>query len=164
MISLRSCFLFLPFQDQERRTPLHAAAYVGDVPILQLLLMSGESGELEGVALREGEKSLHTRGLIAGAWPGNGFLSIPVPHCDCWFPFPHPPTPNPSNPNEIGNCVHTGANVNAKDTLWLTPLHRAAASRNEVWTPPQFTFPKRMGGREGLEKLSSLPCGPSCPT
>lgn len=32
--------------------------------------------------------------------------------------------------------VHTGANVNAKDTLWLTPLHRAAASRNEVWTDP----------------------------
>lgn len=28
----------------------------------------------------------------------------------------------------------TGANVNAKDTLWLTPLHRAAASRNEVHT------------------------------
>lgn len=25
-----------------------------------------------------------------------------------------------------------GANVNAKDTVWLTPLHRAAASRNEV--------------------------------
>lgn len=37
--------LFLPFQDQERRTPLHAAAYVGDIPILQLLLMSGESWE-----------------------------------------------------------------------------------------------------------------------
>lgn len=44
---------FSPYQDQERRTPLHAAAYVGDVPILQLLLMSGESGELEGVAPRE---------------------------------------------------------------------------------------------------------------
>lgn len=25
-----------------------------------------------------------------------------------------------------------GANVNAKDHVWLTPLHRAAASRNEV--------------------------------
>lgn len=48
-----SCSSFLPSQDQERRTPLHAAAYVGDVPILQLLLMSGESGELEGVAPRE---------------------------------------------------------------------------------------------------------------
>ncbi|NWW46278.1 ANR52 phosphatase, partial [Pedionomus torquatus] len=50
--------------DQERRTPLHAAAYVGDVAILELLILSG-------------------------------------------------------------------ANVNAKDTVWLTPLHRAAASRNE---------------------------------
>ncbi|NWS34701.1 ANR52 phosphatase, partial [Polioptila caerulea] len=28
-------------------------------------------------------------------------------------------------------CVPTGANVNAKDTVWLTPLHRAAASRHE---------------------------------
>ncbi|KAF5928382.1 hypothetical protein HPG69_014987 [Diceros bicornis minor] len=72
--------------DQERRTPLHAAAYVGDVPILQLLLMSGESGELKG--------------LFSGAW-------------------------------SRGNYIPTGANVNAKDTLWLTPLHRAAASRNE---------------------------------
>lgn len=54
IISLYSCFSFLPFQDQERRTPLHAAAYVGDVPILQLLLMSGESGELGGAAPREG--------------------------------------------------------------------------------------------------------------
>ncbi|NWX94232.1 ANR52 phosphatase, partial [Nothoprocta pentlandii] len=50
--------------DQERRTPLHAAAYVGDVAILELLILSG-------------------------------------------------------------------ANVNAKDTVWLTPLHRAAAARNE---------------------------------
>ncbi|XP_039586872.1 serine/threonine-protein phosphatase 6 regulatory ankyrin repeat subunit C-like, partial [Passer montanus] len=51
-------------QDQERRTPLHAAAYIGDVAILELLILSG-------------------------------------------------------------------ANVNAKDTVWLTPLHRAAASRHE---------------------------------
>uniref|UniRef100_A0A673WZ99 Ankyrin repeat domain 52a n=1 Tax=Salmo trutta TaxID=8032 RepID=A0A673WZ99_SALTR len=28
-------------------------------------------------------------------------------------------------------CHSTGANVNAKDHVWLTPLHRAAASRNE---------------------------------
>ncbi|NWZ17001.1 ANR52 phosphatase, partial [Agelaius phoeniceus] len=54
--------------DQERRTPLHAAAYIGDVAILELLILSG-------------------------------------------------------------------ANVNAKDTVWLTPLHRAAASRHEPATP-----------------------------
>uniref|UniRef100_A0A452SSU8 Ankyrin repeat domain 52 n=1 Tax=Ursus americanus TaxID=9643 RepID=A0A452SSU8_URSAM len=33
--------------------------------------------------------------------------------------------------SNLGNSIPTGANVNAKDTLWLTPLHRAAASRNE---------------------------------
>uniref|UniRef100_A0A452SSU2 Ankyrin repeat domain 52 n=1 Tax=Ursus americanus TaxID=9643 RepID=A0A452SSU2_URSAM len=64
--------------DQERRTPLHAAAYVGDVPILQLLLMSGESGELEGV---------------------------------------------------LGLLLAHSADVNARDKLWQTPLHVAAANR-----------------------------------
>lgn len=39
---------------------------------------------------------------------------------------------------KIGNYIPTGANVNAKDTLWLTPLHRAAASRNEVCAPTFF--------------------------
>lgn len=71
----RSCSSFLPSQDQERRTPLHAAAYVGDVPILQLLLMSGESGELEGVSPREGPEGrslfFHIQGLWSGGWsPG----------------------------------------------------------------------------------------------
>lgn len=28
--------------------------------------------------------------------------------------------------------VRTGARVNAKDNMWLTPLHRAVASRSEV--------------------------------
>jgi hypothetical protein len=42
--------------------------------------------------------------------------------------------PSSSPPIKTGNCIPTGANVNAKDTLWLTPLHRAAASRNEVGT------------------------------
>uniref|UniRef100_A0A8C7MWU7 Ankyrin repeat domain 52 n=1 Tax=Oncorhynchus kisutch TaxID=8019 RepID=A0A8C7MWU7_ONCKI len=51
-------------QDQERRTPLHAAACLGDVHIMDLL-------------------------------------------------------------------INSGASVNAKDQGWLTPLHRAAASRNE---------------------------------
>uniref|UniRef100_A0A8C2D804 Ankyrin repeat domain 52a n=1 Tax=Cyprinus carpio TaxID=7962 RepID=A0A8C2D804_CYPCA len=60
-------FLFSTFlcQDQERRTPLHAAAWLGDVHIMELL-------------------------------------------------------------------ISAGANVNAKDHVWLTPLHRAAASRNEM--------------------------------
>lgn len=32
----------IPAQDQERRTPLHAAAYLGDVAILELLILSGK--------------------------------------------------------------------------------------------------------------------------
>lgn len=36
-------FYFSPaYQDQERRTPLHAAACVGDVHIMDLLIESGE--------------------------------------------------------------------------------------------------------------------------
>lgn len=43
---------YIPAQDQERRTPLHAAAYVGDVAILELLILSGkgqDSGQLARV-------------------------------------------------------------------------------------------------------------------
>lgn len=29
-------------------------------------------------------------------------------------------------------CLIPGARVNAKDNMWLTPLHRAVASRSEV--------------------------------
>ncbi|NXF28067.1 ANR52 phosphatase, partial [Rhodinocichla rosea] len=38
----------------------------------------------------------------------------------------------------------TGANVNAKDTVWLTPLHRAAASRHEVAFPCRATPKKNL--------------------
>nr|DBA20136.1 TPA: hypothetical protein GDO54_015861 [Pyxicephalus adspersus] len=51
--------------DSEKRTPLHAAAFLGDAEIIELLILSG-------------------------------------------------------------------ARVNAKDNMWLTPLHRAVASRSEV--------------------------------
>lgn len=43
---------YTPAQDQERRTPLHAAAYIGDVAILELLILSGKgqgSGHLARV-------------------------------------------------------------------------------------------------------------------
>uniref|UniRef100_A0A8D0D5R9 Ankyrin repeat domain 44 n=1 Tax=Sander lucioperca TaxID=283035 RepID=A0A8D0D5R9_SANLU len=56
--------VFLP-QDAEKRTPLHAAAFLGDAEITELLILSG-------------------------------------------------------------------ARVNAKDNMWLTPLHRAVASRSEA--------------------------------
>ncbi|KAG8510254.1 Serine/threonine-protein phosphatase 6 regulatory ankyrin repeat subunit C, partial [Galemys pyrenaicus] len=87
--------------DQERRTPLHAAAYVGDVPILQLLLMSVLGPD---------------KALVPSRFPGliTDFLPYHL-----------------STATKRGNYTPTGANVNAKDTLWLTPLHRAAASRNE---------------------------------
>lgn len=31
------------FQDNEKRTPLHAAAYLGDAEIIELLILSGSS-------------------------------------------------------------------------------------------------------------------------
>ncbi|NWW42023.1 ANR52 phosphatase, partial [Panurus biarmicus] len=83
--------------DQERRTPLHAAAYIGDVAILELLILSG-------------------------------------------------------------------ANVNAKDTVWLTPLHRAAASRHEVGAvgrglSPVAVVGAGVGGKKGVSLLLSLLLG-----
>lgn len=34
--------------------------------------------------------------------------------------------------------LSSGARVNAKDSMWLTPLHRAVASRSEVSTQETF--------------------------
>lgn len=31
------------FQDNEKRTPLHAAAYLGDAEIIELLILSGKT-------------------------------------------------------------------------------------------------------------------------
>lgn len=39
-----------------------------------------------------------------------------------------------------GDFVLSGANVNATDQEWLTPLHRAAASHNEVSAEEHFIF------------------------
>lgn len=37
------CFCFLTSsQDNEKRTPLHAAAYLGDAEIIELLILSGK--------------------------------------------------------------------------------------------------------------------------
>lgn len=35
-------FVIVAFKDQERRTPLHAAAWLGDVHIMDLLITAGE--------------------------------------------------------------------------------------------------------------------------
>lgn len=35
------CFV-VPCQDNEKRTPLHAAAYLGDAEIIELLVLAGK--------------------------------------------------------------------------------------------------------------------------
>uniref|UniRef100_A0A8B9Q123 Ankyrin repeat domain 52 n=1 Tax=Apteryx owenii TaxID=8824 RepID=A0A8B9Q123_APTOW len=59
---------YVPAQDQERRTPLHAAAYIGDVAILELLILSGANVNakdtvwltpLHRAAASRNEKALH---------------------------------------------------------------------------------------------------------
>lgn len=40
-LPLFACVLFPPCQDNEKRTPLHAAAYLGDAEIIELLILSG---------------------------------------------------------------------------------------------------------------------------
>uniref|UniRef100_A0A8C8BKK8 Ankyrin repeat domain 52 n=1 Tax=Otus sunia TaxID=257818 RepID=A0A8C8BKK8_9STRI len=59
---------YIPAQDQERRTPLHAAAYIGDVAILELLILSGANVNakdtvwltpLHRAAASRNEKALH---------------------------------------------------------------------------------------------------------
>lgn len=46
MLELPLCArFFLFFQDNEKRTPLHAAAYLGDAEIIELLILSGRDLE-----------------------------------------------------------------------------------------------------------------------
>lgn len=92
-------------QDQERRTPLHAAACVGDVHVMDLLIESGEI-DVTGMGCRVLRNRVALQALCSCSLHITGLT---------WM-FVCPP----------------GASVNAKDHIWLTPLHRAAASRNEV--------------------------------
>uniref|UniRef100_A0A8D0A4V3 Ankyrin repeat domain 52a n=1 Tax=Sander lucioperca TaxID=283035 RepID=A0A8D0A4V3_SANLU len=66
--------------DQERRTPLHAAACVGDVHIMDLLIESGERANVE-------------------------------------------------SSRAVGLLLRRGAEANARDKFWQTPLHVATANR-----------------------------------
>lgn len=101
-VPIDSCGCSSP-QDQERRTPLHAAACVGDVHIMDLLIESGWSPS-----------------CFSRCRP----ISVIHDHNATVKPYYLTPV-----------SVLTGASVNAKDHVWLTPLHRAAASRNEVGHP-----------------------------
>lgn len=44
-------------------------------------------------------------------------------------------------PPSLGSPFLAGARVNAKDNMWLTPLHRAVASRSEVNMHIYFVLP-----------------------
>lgn len=59
MLELPLCaHFFLFFQDNEKRTPLHAAAYLGDAEIIELLILSGT--DLSAVYTCRQSLSLHT--------------------------------------------------------------------------------------------------------
>lgn len=114
--------MFIP-QDQERRTPLHAAACVGDVHIMDLLIESGEG------AVCITDTPLCQCNVVHA-------LFFTVQLCCSFFASNILMT---SFKNVFFSCCFPGATVNAKDHVWLTPLHRAAASRNEV-SNKQFPF------------------------
>lgn len=107
-------FLCLFAQDQEQSTPLHAAAYMGDVQTMDLLIASGQKT----------------------------FFSLPfsVPQYLIYFIYSIHTAPPVIITNNESTMVQkrnvpfcfTGAKVNVKDQGLLTPLHRAAASQNEV--------------------------------
>lgn len=58
----------------------------------------------------------------------------------------------------VFSCSLSGASVNAKDQGWLTPLHRAAASRNEVrpWCQVLYVNPSTVISLEFLISLNSI--------
>lgn len=56
-------FFFMPCQDNEKRTPLHAAAYLGDAEIIELLILSGKHCSttllIESVQIKVSVKALN---------------------------------------------------------------------------------------------------------
>lgn len=47
MIQIMHCMFYLKiFKDNEKRTPLHAAAYLGDAEIIELLILSGKHSSI----------------------------------------------------------------------------------------------------------------------
>lgn len=47
-------------QDSEKRTPLHAAAYLGDAKIIELLIVSGMSAHLHSINTFDYREVIHT--------------------------------------------------------------------------------------------------------
>ncbi|KFW80884.1 Serine/threonine-protein phosphatase 6 regulatory ankyrin repeat subunit C, partial [Manacus vitellinus] len=81
--------------DQERRTPLHAAAYIGDVAILELLILSGANVNAKDTVwltpLHRAAASRHEVGALGrGLWlcllpVGGGGCASPPPSHPAWF-------------------------------------------------------------------------------
>uniref|UniRef100_A0A674D7N3 Ankyrin repeat domain 52 n=1 Tax=Salmo trutta TaxID=8032 RepID=A0A674D7N3_SALTR len=94
-------------QDQERRTPLHAAACLGDVHIMDLLINSGASINAKDQGWRT---PLHR----AAASQNEVRLSL---------------QDSVINMKAVGLLLRQDAEVNARDKFWQTPLHVAAANR-----------------------------------
>uniref|UniRef100_A0A8C4HHZ3 Ankyrin repeat domain 52a n=1 Tax=Dicentrarchus labrax TaxID=13489 RepID=A0A8C4HHZ3_DICLA len=135
--------MFIP-QDQDRRTPLHAAACVGDVHIMDLLI---ESGDLTQMRSNNMAKSLHhslgvkdptiTERTNCGASFALISLFVAIiavnlsnkhiihvgDHTDmCVFVFPL------GHSEVVKLLVSRSADKSCKDKQGYTPLHAAAAS------------------------------------
>ncbi len=102
------------FQDNEKRTPLHAAAYLGDAEIIELLILSGKCIW----SIHHNEKKIWSSSYLLPLIPGVFKCGFDV-LLYCYSCF----------------ACDVGARVNAKDNKWLTPLHRAVASCSEVLQP-----------------------------
>ncbi|KAK1801942.1 hypothetical protein P4O66_022568 [Electrophorus voltai] len=119
-------------QDQERRTPLHAAAWLGDVHIMDLLITAGANiNAKDHVWLTPLHRAAASRNEVArvnGAnlsqiitlWPKGQSCLLPLAiRCRMFF----------ASQKAVGLLLRKGADITARDKLWQTALHVAAANR-----------------------------------
>jgi ankyrin repeat protein len=118
-------------KDLEKNTPLHYAVGNGNVAIAKALLGAGAKVEAEGKYKRtplllavESKKTEMVQLLIAAgaAVNGKGVLMLAAGH--------------PSNGGIIKMLLTAGANVNEKDEMGNTPLHRAVYSGHDYHADP----------------------------